>query len=519
MEASPAPSVVPEAYANALLLRGRGLSPEAVAQKLDIPPGAIGSFLRVAEAKLDHLLDAQPESNITEDAGGTEMKKTLMQTLSHWLPRAGATNFDQRIPHGIEGRIALRTGSMIRIALALGLLCATLLALAPRAGAYVYWANSGLNGTGTTIGRANLDGTLPNQSFITGAGDPCGIAVDANHIYWSNLAPGTFTISRANLDGTDVDRNFITGVIACGLAVDANHIYWGDIDPGIGRADLDGNPASVEPSYVPPTAGLFWGVAVDGGHVYWADVGDFGSDYIGRYTFGAMSPNNHFITTGAATPRGLAVDAGHIYWANNANGTIGRARLNGTGAADDVHGDFIGGASSPNGVAVDASHVYWANEGLNGSGTTIGRANLDGSSPRQDFIGGASRPAGIAVDSLVPSNAFTIGKLKGKTLTINVSDPGTVTVDGAAAKSLTTTARAAKKRKKHPSLKPSSASGGPPTIKIKLKLSGAAKKTLKRKGKLKLKAKVTFTPTGGTANTKTAKLKLKLRGTKKHGAR
>jgi hypothetical protein len=70
MEASAGSPVVPEAYANALLLRARGLSPDAVARKLDIPAGAIDSFLRVAEAKLDHLvgagLDTQPINRAEE---------------------------------------------------------------------------------------------------------------------------------------------------------------------------------------------------------------------------------------------------------------------------------------------------------------------------------------------------------------------------------------------------------------------------------------------------------------------
>ena len=79
--------------------------------------------------------------------------------------------------------------------------------------AQIYWAN---NGTGT-IGRANLDGTGANQSFITGspASVPCGVAVDGGHIYWANTSFGT--IARANLDGTGVDQNFITGVVhPCG---------------------------------------------------------------------------------------------------------------------------------------------------------------------------------------------------------------------------------------------------------------------------------------------------------------
>ena len=40
---------------------------------------------------------------------------------------------------------------------------------------HVYWTNAGTN----TIGRASLDGTGADQSFITGASGPRGVAVDA----------------------------------------------------------------------------------------------------------------------------------------------------------------------------------------------------------------------------------------------------------------------------------------------------------------------------------------------------
>jgi hypothetical protein len=163
---------------------------------------------------------------------------------------------------------------------------------------HVYWAD---DGTGT-IGRANLDGTGANQSFISGASGPIGVAVDAGHVYWANNI--TDTIGRANLDGTGPDQGFISGASRpVGVAVDAGHVYWANHDTDtIGRANLDGTGA-----------------------------------------------NQSFIS-GASAPEGVAVDAGHVYWANLGTGTIGRANLDGTGANQ----SFISGASNPLGVAVDA---------------------------------------------------------------------------------------------------------------------------------------------------------------------
>ena len=145
---------------------------------------------------------------------------------------------------------------------------------------HLYWANYG---TGT-IGRANVDGTGANQSFISGASGPVGVAVDASHVYWANFDTGT--IGRANLDGTGVNQSFITGASdPAGVAVDASHVYWANAGTGtIGRANLDGTGA-----------------------------------------------NQSFIT-GASSPGGVAVDAGHVYWGNASTDTIGRANLDGTGA-------------------------------------------------------------------------------------------------------------------------------------------------------------------------------------------
>jgi hypothetical protein len=88
---------------------------------------------------------------------------------------------------------------------------------------YIYWTNPASG----TVGRANLDGSGVDQSFISGANEPEGVVPGINgaYIYWSNNQGGT--IGRANYDGTGIDQSFITGAFnPSGLAVSEHYIYW-----------------------------------------------------------------------------------------------------------------------------------------------------------------------------------------------------------------------------------------------------------------------------------------------------
>jgi hypothetical protein len=114
------------------------------------------------------------------------------------------------------------------------------------------------------------------------------------------------------------------------------------------------------------------------------------------------------------------------------------------------------------------------------------------------------------------SNAFTFG-VSGKKLIVSVQTRGTVSVSDAAAP---LAASSAKKKKRRPFLKPSTASGGPPTITVALSLTKGAKSKLKTKGKVTVNARIRFTPDGlpgpqSAPNTQTAKLKLKGKRKKK----
>ena len=240
-----------------------------------------------------------------------------------------------------------------------------------QADAFVYWTS---NSSGA-IGRAYLDGSAVNQTFIPGSGGRIGVTVDGRHVYWTNGLSDT--IGRSNLDGSGANQAFITGASNPQMvAVDGEHIYWTNFDSNaIGRANLDGS--GTDQTFITGANGQV-GLAVDGRHVYWTNVL---SGSIGRANLDGSGANQSFIT-GASGPQAVAVDGDHLYWTNFASNAIGRANLDGSGATQ----TFMTGSNGPVGIAVDDEHVYWTNF----LSAAIGRANLDGSGANQAFISGVT---------------------------------------------------------------------------------------------------------------------------------
>ena len=281
-----------------------------------------------------------------------------------------------------------------------------LAAIAPSAGAYVYFASG--SGSSMTVSRANLDGSDVNYSFMSGFSSPIyGLAADNSYIY---IAEGD-TIGRAHLDGTSRDDSFISTVSARDVTVDGNYIYWTEnvASGGIARANLDGS--GVNHDFIKANAP--YGVAVGADHVYWSNwTAPWGIDMgttVGRAKLDGTEVNQAFVT-GAQLPQGIAVDASHIYWANTQwplvgrYGAIGRASLLGS----DPIQDFMWVSAC--GVDVDSKFLYWA-ETSNTTSTglpLIGRANLDGTDGDLNFIRGTgSGSCAIAVDALGPTPTTT----------------------------------------------------------------------------------------------------------------
>jgi virginiamycin B lyase len=293
---------------------------------------------------------------------------------------------------------------------------------APTAAPYLYWANSN-----TTIGRARLDGTGVEQSFVSGTGrGPCGVALDREHIYWGEQLGGKVggpdkggAIGRANRDGSGVNATFIPTPAhhGCGVAIAGRHIYWTSwacrIVPGRGcwwapsspaaivRANVDGTDVDDQfitdlaiPRSRPVLTADPCGIAVAGKYIYWTNAAEWRKPVpIGRAHLDGTGVNKRFITGVPNGFCGIAVAGGHIYWTNG--GFLGRANLDGTG----VNKRFIRTLGGACGVAVYQGHIYWT-QGTGGHAhpsTTIGRANLDGSAVNNQFVTGIHDCGGLAV--------------------------------------------------------------------------------------------------------------------------
>lgn len=287
---------------------------------------------------------------------------------------------------------------MVRRARAATLATALLLlgvAVAPQAHGFVYWVNGNPSGQGS-IGRAGLDGSPASvdQSLVAGSGDPCGITVNATHVFWANSLADT--ISRAELDGENPIPNFITGADEpCGVAVDETHVYWANQDANtIGRAALNGDPASVNQSFI-TGANVPLGVAVDATHLYWANDG---GTTIGRAPKSNPAGADQSFVTGVAQPQGVAVRDGTLYWGEL--DTIGAAPIANPASANHAFVDDL--PDGPCNVAVSATDVLWSNSAFP-AGNSVGRAplaNPNGPGKDDDFIPGNAVGCGVAVDGL-----------------------------------------------------------------------------------------------------------------------
>jgi len=311
-------------------------------------------------------------------------------------------------------------------------------------------ANTGLEQPQAAIVRDTLDG---NPTKIEGEFIPkhaLGVAVDGSHVYWAD--PTTGAIGRATIDPVteeveSEDPLFIApGETECEteietspghketvtlktpsapryVAVDAEHIYWTNTGPlgeferpingcgTIGRADLDGNEASVEPEYIKGASNP-QGVAVNATRIYWANAANevqVGPKGIGRALLGEIpsAVEQKFFAVEPDTPYGVALSATHVYFSSDEVGNrvsyIKRAPLEG-GEEDKLLIRKDSGTAGIRGITLQGEDIYWAQ----GEEKTIGRAPVSALQPgecdeipgcEREFIKVEGSPIGLAADS------------------------------------------------------------------------------------------------------------------------
>jgi hypothetical protein len=290
-------------------------------------------------------------------------------------------------------------------------------------------ANTGPTQPKPQIGRADIDGVTDVEPDWLEDHRAVGVAVDDEFIYWASPAEGT--IGRAKLDGSDANDEFIspgpttveeeieigpdefetiTKVVPSSpryVAVNENRIYWTNMADGknshgsIGRADIDGTPASVEPECIKGASNP-QGIALNATHAYWANAGNAGKITIGRAEIdcGAAVQDFQKVLIGAEVPQGVALSTTNLYWtAVEASGDsyLERAPLDGTSSPNI---SFLGNAAQPRGLAAQGEDLYWAAQGDKAVGHAVWPdANTAPTTVEKEFIKLNGAPSGVAADA------------------------------------------------------------------------------------------------------------------------
>jgi hypothetical protein len=186
---------------------------------------------------------------------------------------------------------------------------------------------------------------------------------------------------------------------------------------------------------------------------------------------------------------GVAVAGGYVYWANGpyvGSGTIGRALESGA----DADNTFIDGLGGRCGLAVDSNYLYFAD------GSTIDRADLSSSDPTQSTVQiamGAANACGIAVDSLYAGKLTILRQISrghgSVAITVEVSNPGEITVQERNKRALLSGTRARARRAGR--------------LTITLRPTAAAAETLRAHRPRPVDIRITYLPAGGVTSIRT----------------
>ncbi len=346
-------------------------------------PAANGSGIAVDGA---HIYWADPKAGAIERANldGSEVKDDFITDVNPVAVAVDAEYVYWADPEGTIGRAKLTDGAEVKEDFISG-------AGDPQGvavdGGHVYWTNQ----SGHSIGRTGIDGGGADPLFRTfcTCAFPRAIAVDGTHIVFSLEEPSGEYIGETNLEGGPADFIPIQGEVA-GVALDANHIYWSEADKDtIGRAGLHREEPREEAFIedVPSPQG----VAVDGAHIYWSSV-PFSADNPGNdlYRFEAGKPAGQRLVDLTPDPDGNGADVKGVLGASEdgsvvyfaANGVLG-----GSGAVEP--GDCAG--KSFDSLSGACNLYLWHDRQV----SFIARLDIGGGGLQMDATNWTGTPSGV----------------------------------------------------------------------------------------------------------------------------
>jgi hypothetical protein len=323
-------------------------------------------------------------------------------------------------------------------------------------------ANTGPVQPPPAIQRAKVSGPPVEESLPLIAR---GVAKDSEYLYWVN--PVQSAIARAKLNGAEENPTFIpipklkvkntkgedeeVDAKPQYVTVDSGHVYWTSEGKGerkegvIGRADIDGNPLSVEPEWIKETTQPK-GIAVDGEYAYWANSGagstNEGAIWKAKKSDGEVVSNGFVPGIGGTErPAGVALDASHIYMTQNDSGaSIGEVLRAELADGSNLKFKSLGTEAQLRGIAVGAGHIYWASQ----RDEAIGRSNLELEEIQKEFIPLTGKPIGLATDGAdlrwsvngesVPNPGNDLYRYRAEDESLEDLTPDATDVDGAEVK-------------------------------------------------------------------------------------
>lgn len=403
--------------------------------------------------------------------------------------------------------------------IALGVAGLTALGLfAPSAGAVVYWSDVGSLGADHTgsIMQASMDGSSRSE-LITQVTEPTAMAANSRHLFWANSQG----IGRAKLDGTGVNESFVTAELFVDqMVANESYIYFTSLlrEGVVSRIRVDGT--GFEENFL--AMGGF--VAIDDTYIYSYTRDELGEASLGRAKLDGSELNPVWVRLTPNPPLSsywgpLAVDDRSIYYTDISTRQIFRVDKSRPTIADDglptpddsVFVASTGGFNSNFLGQVDRQIYYPSDEGIGRVDCRADCSNGLGVSPTFIDPLWVSHASGLVVTPApkvlrvpkftvsVPSEKYGYRKndLKKGVLAVELFVPG----PGVGELRQSDTVKGARQT--------SDDERG--FIGFSVVPRGKAKATLARKGVVSVKATFTFRLHGGTLQKQTKKLKIRKR--------